>query len=259
MNEPKRKNLLLGKRSATAPLLAALCLGLAVFTRCSSYTTVKNSSPKNLAHERFSAPNESAYPEYRLGFGDVLEIKFFNNTRFNETVAVRPDGRISLEKMDDVFVLDKTPGQLDSLITAAYARFVLEPEVTVFVRQFGGNLVHVLGEVKAPGGYPLQKDMTLLQALTAAGGPLATAKLKSVLLLRETPDRQIQAVRFDLSKALRAGHGEAVLSAARVRAQDVIYVPKTFIASTSAFLKQIYDGVLPPLDIYLRAVWWSNR
>lgn len=281
MNEPKRKKLFSGKQPApflqsryflrkawraiikAAPCLVALCLSVAAFSRCSSYTKVKNSSAQSRAHEPIpaadAAADVAAYPEYRLGFGDVLEIKFFNNTRFNETVAVRPDGRISLEKMDDVFVLDKTPGQLDSLITAAYARFVLEPEVTVFVRQFGGNLVHVLGEVKAPGGYPLQKDMTLLQALTAAGGPLATAKLKSVLLLRETPDRQIQAERFDLSKALRAGHGEADLSAARVRAQDVIYVPKTFIASTSAFLKQIYDGVLPPLDIYLRAVWWSNR
>ncbi|MDZ7340456.1 MAG: polysaccharide biosynthesis/export family protein, partial [candidate division KSB1 bacterium] len=42
--------------------------------------------------------------EYRLGFGDIIEVKFFNNNQFNETLAIRPDGRISMQKIGEIFV-----------------------------------------------------------------------------------------------------------------------------------------------------------
>ena len=70
-------------------------------------------------------------PEYRLGFGDEVEIKFFNNNQFNETIGVRPDGRITLERIGDIYVNGMTPSQLDSLVTVTYAEFVREPDVTV--------------------------------------------------------------------------------------------------------------------------------
>lgn len=234
-------------------------LSLCIFFGCSSWTALKDESSAQARPEIFQPPQVTTFPEYQLGFGDVVEVKFFNNPRFNETVAVRPDGRISLEKMDEVFVLGMTPAQLDSLVSTTYAQFVLNPEVTVFVRQFGASQIYVLGEVKSPGGYPIQKDMTLLQALTAAGGPTQTAKLKSVLLLRPGRNREIQALRLDLSKAIHASSGEVSSNALYVHAQDVIYVPKTVIGNVSAFLKQVYDGVLPPLNVYLQALWWSNR
>jgi protein involved in polysaccharide export with SLBB domain len=239
--------------------LALLFLNLGLFLGCSNWTALKEESAAKTRPEIFQPPQPATFPEYRLGFGDVVEVKFFNNPRFNETVAVRPDGRISLEKMDEVFVIGMTPARLDSLVSATYARFVVNPEVTVFVRQFGGGQVYVLGEVKSPGGYPLQKDMTLLQALTAAGGPTQIAKLKSVLLLRPGPNREIHALRLDLSRALHADNAAVSGDAVHVQAQDVIYVPKTFIGNVSTFLKQVYDGVLPPVNVYLQALWWSNR
>ncbi len=232
---------------------------LCLFFGCSNWTALKDESAMKTRPEIFQPPQAETFPEYQLGFGDVIEVKFFNNPRFNETLAVRPDGRISLEKMNEVFVIGMTPARLDSLVSATYAQFVLNPEVTVFVRQFGGNQVYVLGEVKSPGGYPLQKDMTLLQALTAAGGPNQTAKLKSVLLLRPGLNHEIHALRLDLSKALHGSTGAVSGNALHVQAQDVVYVPKTFIGNVSGFLKQVYDGVLPPLSIYLQALWWSNR
>ncbi len=234
-------------------------LSLCILFGCSNRAALKNESSTQAQPEIFQPPQAAQFPEYQLGFGDVLEVKFFNNPRFDETVAVRPDGRISLEKMNEVFVLGMTPAQLDSLVSAAYAQFVLNPEVTVFVRQFGASQIYVLGEVKSPGGHPLQKDMTLLQALTAAGGPTQTAKLKSVLLLRPGANREIHALRLDLSDALHMNSGAVRSPALHLQAQDVVYVPRTAIGNVSAFLKQVYDGVLPPLNVYLQALWWSNR
>jgi protein involved in polysaccharide export with SLBB domain len=221
---------------------------------CSTPPPMNSASPRSVG----TAAAQLPAPEYRLGFGDVIEIKFFNNERFNETVAVRPDGRMTMERIGDIFIAGMTPSKLDSLITAKYAEFVRNPDVTVFVRQFGGYQVYVLGEVNAPGGYPLQRNMTILQALAAAGGFKDTAKRGSVMVLRPGEQKQIEALKVDLTATIR-GHNQTNEKTLYVQAQDVIYVPKTLISSTSAFLKQVYDGVLPPLDTYFQALWWRRR
>lgn len=232
-------------------ILPLFCLG--TVWNCSPPPQVENEST-GLA--RRSEPVFS--PEYRLGFGDVVEIKFFNNERFNETVAVRPDGRITLEKMGDIPVTGMTPLQLDSIITATYAGFVRDPEVTVFVRQFGSYQVYVLGEVNLPGGYPIQKNMTIMQAVAVAGGTKETAKLGCVMILRRGEGESVNALKVDLASVIKGANGVISLDDFYVQGQDVIYVPKTFIASASAFLKQVYDGLLPPVDIYLRAAWLTH-
>lgn len=194
-------------------------------------------------------------PEYRLGFGDVIEVKFFNNSQFNETITIRPDGRISMEKVGDISVAGMTPTQLSEVITQAYAKIIKNPEVTVIVRNFGGYQVYVLGEVKSPGSFAIQRNMTILQALAQAGGQKETANLKSILLMRRNQGQGVQAQRIDLSgpsaKAIKQND-------IFVEAFDIIYVPKTFIANVNTFLDQAFSGVIPPLDIYLRAVWWSR-
>lgn len=199
--------------------------------------------------------NEAKAPEYRLGFGDVLDIRFFNSTQFDQTVTVRPDGRISILRLGDVYVNDMTPSQLDSIITAKYAEIIVNPDITVIVREFGAYQVYVLGEVNRSGGIALRREMTLLQAIAAAGGPNNHAKLSSVMLLRRNHKGEMEALRVDLGKSLS---GEAA-SDLPVQAQDIIYLPKTFVASASVFLRQVYDGVLPPIDSYLRGVLAYRR
>lgn len=199
-------------------------------------------------------PKQSMTDEYLLGFGDVIEVKFFNNDRFNETVTVRPDGRISLERVGDIIVSGMTPSKLDSIITSSYSAFLITPDVTVFVREFGGYNVYVLGEVDTPGGYPIERNMTILQALAVAGGPKDGAQLKSIMILRQGDAGKLTATKYD-AKAGLAG----LQNNFTIQPQDIIYVPRTFISSVSNFLDQIYDGLLPPLEAYLRAVYWSRR
>ncbi|MCB0258645.1 MAG: polysaccharide biosynthesis/export family protein [Calditrichaeota bacterium] len=199
--------------------------------------------------------SEAETPEYRLGFGDVLDIRFFNSAQFDQTVTVRPDGRISILRLGDVYVNGMTPSQLDSIITEKYAEIIIDPDITVIVREFGAYQVYVLGEVNRSGGIALRREMTLLQAIAAAGGPNNYAKLSSVMLLRRDGKGEVEAVRIDLTKSLS---GEAP-SDLPVQAQDIIYLPKTFVASASVFMRQVYDGVLPPIDSYLRGVLAYRR
>ncbi len=196
-----------------------------------------------------------ATPRYQLGFGDVIEVKFFNNEQFNETLTVRPDGRISMQKVGDIPVAGLTPTQLSKVITTRYERILKNPEVTVIVRSFGGYQVYILGEVNNPGAIPLQRNLTILQTLAQAGGYKETANLKSVLLLRRKQDGKIDAKRIDM----KAKSPEDVLkNDLYVEASDIIFVPKTFIANVNTFIEQAMAGVYKPLDLYFRAVYYYH-
>lgn len=206
-------------------------------------------------------------PEYLLGFGDEIEVKFFNNEKFNEIIGVRPDGRITLERIGDIYVNGMTPSQLDSLVTVTYADIIRDPDVTVFVRKFGSYQVYVLGEVKKPGGYPVERNMTIVQALAMAGGVPFSGAMGSVMVLRQGRNEEIKAVMLDLNYYLAGGRvhlttleGELDISVNDffIKPLDIIYVPKTPINSIVNFLEELYRGILPPIDTYLRAVWWSR-
>lgn len=213
------------------------------------------------------AGRSSILPEYRLGFGDEIEIKFFNNERFNETVTVRPDGRITMERIGDLYVTGMTPSQIDSLITVTYAEIIRDPEVTVFVRKFGSYQVYVLGEVARPGGYPVERNMTIVQVLAVAGGVPYSAALSSVMILRQNRNEEIQALMLDVSSYLQGDRMlitmvdkeiEVSVNDFFIQPLDIVYVPKTPMASVVAFLEQVYAGLLPPVDVYLRALLWSR-
>ena len=203
---------------------------------------------------------EQVMPEYRFGFGDVLDIRFFRYSEFDISVTVRPDGRISLPKVGELSVTGMTPAWLDSIITDAYAEFIRELDVTVIVSQFSGYQVYVLGEVNKPGGYAIVRNMTILHAMASAGGPKNTAKMGSVMIIRRDRAQGVRAFKVDIGRSLKAKQSiDLVRNDISVQPQDIIYVPKTALASVSDFMRQVYAGILPPLDIYLRALIIDNN
>jgi len=200
----------------------------------------------------------SARPtSYRLGYGDVIEVKFFHNGEYNETIAVRPDGRISLQRIGDIDVIGMTPMALDDIITESYAEILVNPDVTVFVREFGGQEVYVLGEVDKPGMYSLVKGMTVLRAIAAAGGAKHSGKMNSIMLVRSDEDmRQAEVSRLDVSLSSLSDN---IRNDLPLKAYDIVYIPKTFVADVNDFISQLYDIILPPFDVWSRWSIWSNR
>ncbi len=192
--------------------------------------------------------------EYRLGYGDEIEVKFFNNSEYNETVQVRPDGRITLQRVGDIRVVGMPIGRLSEIIRRAYAEILVDPEVTVFLRSAAGRRVYVMGEVQQPGSYELVRGLSALRAVAAAGGPTHRAKMSSVMLLRRGDDNQLQAQRLDLTLGKRGAPADDV----PLQAFDLIYVPKTFIADVDAWISQIYRIVLTPLDVYSRSLYYQR-
>jgi len=235
-------------------IIIALWIG-AVLTSCT--TGPKVTTTLHNDEQVIAAKTERVYAKepYRLGFGDVIEVKFFKNPEYNETVAVRPDGKISLQRIGDVNVLGKTIQQLDDLVTRVYAEILIEPDVTIILREFGGQEVYVMGEVENPGSVSLTKGLSVLRAIASAGGPKNSAKMNSVILIRANEAANLTATRLDLTPSnvqLLMQNDKETTSF------DLIYVPKTFVKDVDEFLTGIYNVILPPIDVLSRWTWYTN-
>ncbi len=219
--------------------MTATVLGLvtAFLVGCASNRALPNAAASSRV-TKFQKPLE-----YRMQPGDEMDIKFYFNPELNQTVFVRPDGRISLPLVDDVQAAGLTPSELDALITQIYARELRKPMVTVIVKTFTGRQVYVGGEVGKPGVVQLGTHMTALQAVINAGGFLDTAKPEATLVIRRQggeADAPIP-IRLDLEESI---DGETTMGDIQLQAFDVVFVPKSAIANVNLIVKQYIQGVL---------------
>ncbi len=185
--------------------------------------------------------NPTASSGYLIQAGDQLDIKFFYNPELNESVIVRPDGKVSLQLVDEVQAAGVSPSQLDQVLTREYSRELKKPMVTVIVRSFTGQRIYVGGEVTRQGLVDLSTGMTALQAVITAGGLMETAKPEGVIVIRKGPEDQPIPIRVDLKQAFSAENAGADF---QLKPYDVIYVPKTWIAKANKFVNQYVQNLL---------------
>ena len=121
----------------------------------------------------------------RLYLALVLTIRFWADTQLSSDVVVRPDGKISLPLLNDVQAAGLTPEQLGQSLEQAAAKFMNDPDATVIVREIRSRKIFVLGQgIAKQGVVLLSADMTVLQAIAAAGGLLEYAKKDDITILR---------------------------------------------------------------------------
>jgi len=136
-------------------------------------------------------PLRGAYPaaaedtQYRIKAGDVLQVVIWNESDRPLEATVSTDGKISLPGVGILAVAGMTTDQLRAQITQKLKESMVNPRVSVYLRQFApdpANRVYVLGEVAKPGWYELQPGMRLLDVLWLAGGQTEAADLSQVKL-----------------------------------------------------------------------------
>jgi protein involved in polysaccharide export with SLBB domain len=178
---------------------------------------------------------------YTIQPGDELDIKFFYNPELNETVTVRPDGKISLQLIDEIHAADLEPLELDRQLTDLYSRELRKPVLTVIVRSFTRQRVYVGGEVNKPGLVELPAGMTSLQAIFQSEGFKETADPAETLVIRKGPGSKPVPLRIDLAAVMEAESAEADLE---LHPDDIIYVPKSAIANANKFIDEYIGGLL---------------
>ena len=140
----------------------------------------------------FSAVNAQEATDYIMCPGDVLQVVVYGhedlstmagNTQ-NSPYVVRPDGKVSFPLIGDVETTGKTVTQFRQEITNRFSKYLIEPQITVNVVKLGTTRVYVLGEIKKPGLYELDKSHRVIDALSQAGGFTEKAAKKNVFLVR---------------------------------------------------------------------------
>ncbi len=140
--------------------------------------------------------------EYVIGPTDILEIQVWREPTLTRTVPVRPDGKITLPLLDDVHAAGLTPLQLKNKLEKALARFINNPKVSVSVQEINSKKIYVLGQVNTPGEYPLRHNMTVMQALSLAGGLAEWANAGNIVIIRNENGKQ-KRIKFDYKKVLK--------------------------------------------------------
>ena len=180
-------------------------------------------------------------PAYIIRPGDQLDIKFFYNPELNESVTVRPDGKISLQLVDEIQAGGLEPSELDEFLTEKYAMELRKPVITVIVRSFEGQRIYVGGEVNNQSEMTLPAGMTILQAVFQAGGFMETASPENTILIRQGPNKEPIPIQIDLKNALY-GKGDAVNL--MLKPNDIVYVPKSAIAEANKWVNQYIEKLI---------------
>lgn len=123
-------------------------------------------------------------PAYVIGAEDQLNISVWKEPDITRTVPVRPDGKISLPLINDVEAAGLTPMQLAMSISEKLKKYIADPQVTVIVTGINSRRYYIVGEMNRAGAFPLLPNMTVLQALSSAGGFTQFANLKAIYVLR---------------------------------------------------------------------------
>jgi len=160
-------------------------------------------------------------PNYIIGPQDVLDIDVWKEAELTRDVPVRPDGKISLPLLNDVQAAGLTPTQLSQELTTELRKFITDPQVTVIVTQINSQRVYILGEMKRPGAYPLLPGMTVLQALSSAGGFTQFANLKKIYVLRNEDGKQVKFL-FNYKEVVKGNKADQNIV---LQAGDQIVVP----------------------------------
>jgi polysaccharide biosynthesis/export protein len=183
----------------------------------------KASAQQSQALAKSTPPNPSATadPNYVIGPQDVVDISVWKEPDLSRTVPVRPDGKISLPLLNDIQAAGLTPGQLGAQIASNLTKYVTNPQVTVIISQINSQRIYILGEVARAGSYTLLPDMTVLQALSDAGGFTAFANSKRIYVLRQDNGKQ-QKIPFNYKDVISGKNPSQNIA---VKAGDTIIVP----------------------------------
>jgi polysaccharide biosynthesis/export protein len=177
-------------------------------------------------------------PEFLSGIKELKADLHTTSRGLSRLVTVRPDGYVTFPMVGDVMAAGRTVPEVSTELNAAYARYLPGLNCDLFLEKPAGQVLYVVGQVARPGGFELKRPITLLEAVSLAGGHLPGAQLSSVLVLRRHEGR-MAAARVNLKHVLSSGEGQMFV----LRPDDIVYVPKTWLRSAAEVAKDLADMI----------------
>ena len=153
-------------------------------------TTPVTPAPLSPRKMRSSNLASAADENYRLGPEDVIFVSVWGNQELTMEVVVRPDGKISIPLVQDIMAEGLTAGELADDLQQRLVAYIMDPSVSVIVKEVNASKFYIVGYVTKPGTYPLRGDVTILQAISLAGGFTQFASPRKIRLVRINGGRQ---------------------------------------------------------------------
>lgn len=186
-------------------------------------TTSANATPG--LHER--------NPRYKLRKGDTFDLDFALSPEFNQTVAVEPDGYVTLKGVESTFVEGQTMPELTKTVKAAYAKVLHNPVIAIALKDFEKPYFIASGQVSRPGKYDLRSDLTVTEAVAIAGGFNDKAKHSQVVLFRPVPSGGYEAKLLNVKKLLASRN---LSEDVHLQPGDMVYVPQSAMSKIRPYL-----------------------
>ncbi|MCA9538062.1 MAG: polysaccharide biosynthesis/export family protein [Myxococcales bacterium] len=159
-----------------------------------------------------------------LGPADVVEVRVYQERELSGLYRVGADGGFDFPLVGRIEAADRTPSQLAGLLTDRLKDgYLRDPQVSVFVKEFNSKKIFVLGEVSKPGTFIYEDRMTIVQAITLAGGlKTLAARNRLVLTRRMNGEERKFVVPFE---DISLGRAANVL----LQPGDIVFVPESWL------------------------------
>lgn len=134
-----------------------------------------------------SSPGAPVDPKsYKLGAEDVIFVRVWREPELSGPLMIRPDGKITMPLIGELQAAGQTPEELAKAITEALSKVMKRPEVFIQVTQVNSKKYYISGEVNRVGAFPLVTPITVLEAISAAGGLREFANGSKITIIRGT-------------------------------------------------------------------------
>jgi protein involved in polysaccharide export with SLBB domain len=167
-------------------------------------------------------PTVAPVEDTTLGPGDVFEIRVFGEKDLTGKYQVGTDGTIRFPFLGSLVVGGKDTDQVASEITEGLkaGHFLLDPQVYVLVEQANSKRISVIGAVARPGTLPITPGMTVVQAVSTAGGFTPLASKDDTVVTRRVKGK-LERYRVAVSEVTRGDADDFPLHAG-----DIVFVPE---------------------------------
>jgi polysaccharide biosynthesis/export protein len=167
---------------------------------------------------------------YIIALTDRLRVSVFQEEDLSTISRVDSKGRVNLPLVGPVSIVGMNVEQAEETIQRAYQekRFLRSPQITITVEEYASREVIVQGEVVSPGRIPLpiESGMSVLDAITKAGGLTDLAKGQAVTVTRTMPDGTKEVSTVDVKNALLGRKSTSdIKSSMLLLPDDIVYVP----------------------------------
>ena len=203
---------------------------LLIMFHCVGCVSSNTQTPVKAGNESPVAPAQSqvvvseatiASGAMSLGPGDIFEVRVYGEKDLSDVYRVSDAGTISFPLAGTIYVNKLDSTEVVAKLTTRLEKYLKNPQVSVFIKEFQSKKVYVFGQVRKPGTFSYQDGMNIIQAITLAGGlqPLANPNATYINRVVNGAEQRIKVAIQDI------GQGEA--PNIYLKPGDIVYVPES--------------------------------